>query len=78
VTSERAHSPPIPAHSRPKDGVLSAAYAGIQFYKKELDPPLSRGVSGEYAPPTHDPLIPAHSHPKDGVLSQADAGIQNL
>ena len=30
------HDPPIPAHSRPKDGVLSQAEAGIQGEGREL------------------------------------------
>jgi hypothetical protein len=37
-------SPLIPAHSRPKDGVLSHAYAGIQ--SKGLGPRF-RGDEGE-------------------------------
>ena len=36
-------APLIPAQSRPKDGVLSHAYAGIQSYENELDPRLHGG-----------------------------------
>src|SRR5262245_21845615 len=58
------NSPLIPAHSRPKDGVLSHAYAGIQYCLSKQHfvlGPRFRGDerNGKYSP--HSPLIPAQA-----------------
>src|ERR1700741_1527995 len=60
------HTPLIPAHSRPKDGVLSHAYAGIQGQQHQCNEfwiPAFAGMSGrEGMPATHFPnLLPPAS-----------------